>query len=65
MMSEGNQQLEGNPRGIPKAPFIEDVATFIKPDQAESTLEKFNEMMYLCTPLIIHLAESSSTWRVI
>jgi hypothetical protein len=42
MMSE---EIKGNPRGIPLAPFIEDIESFIQPDQAESTLEKFNEMM--------------------
>lgn len=36
---------EANPRGIPKAPFVEKIDAFITPDQAEETLNKFQEMI--------------------
>jgi hypothetical protein len=36
--------LESNPRGIPKAPFVDKVEEFID-ENAETTLKKFTEMI--------------------
>ncbi|KAL3898820.1 MAG: hypothetical protein SGCHY_002482 [Lobulomycetales sp.] len=38
-------KVEANPRGIPKAPFMERVEQFTTPESAEETLQKFNEMI--------------------
>ncbi|KAJ3187032.1 hypothetical protein HDU85_007070 [Gaertneriomyces sp. JEL0708] len=37
-------QIEANPRGIPRAPFVEKVEEFVAPGEIESTLRKFQEM---------------------
>lgn len=39
-------QVETNPRGIPRAPFVENVTDFVKSsDQVESVLKSFQEML--------------------
>ncbi|TPX61900.1 hypothetical protein PhCBS80983_g00871 [Powellomyces hirtus] len=38
-------QLESNPRGIPKAPFVGKVEEFTPETELESTLKKFQEMI--------------------
>ncbi|KAJ2721962.1 hypothetical protein GGI07_003612 [Coemansia sp. Benny D115] len=35
--------MEANPRGIPKAPFVENVGEYLKTDTVEATLRKFTE----------------------
>ena len=37
--------LESNPRGIPKAPFVESVSEFLNGDSHETILLKFQEMI--------------------
>jgi hypothetical protein len=37
--------IEQNPRGIPKAPFVQDVQVFMKGSTHEQTLLKFQEMI--------------------
>ena len=37
--------LESNPRGIPKAPFVESVSEFLNGDSHEAILLKFQEMI--------------------
>ncbi|KAJ3376680.1 hypothetical protein HDU92_009141 [Lobulomyces angularis] len=41
---EATKEFEINPRGIPRAPFIEKIEEYITPEESEKTLEKFNEM---------------------
>ncbi|KAL7748664.1 peptide chain release factor 1 [Sorochytrium milnesiophthora] len=36
-------QVEMNPRGIPKAPFVDKIEEFLGKDSAEATLQKFQE----------------------
>ncbi|KAL2914765.1 hypothetical protein HK105_205696 [Polyrhizophydium stewartii] len=38
-------EVEGNPRGIPAAPFVDDVAKFVPDGDYEGTLRKFQEMI--------------------
>ncbi|KAJ2397142.1 hypothetical protein GGI05_000784 [Coemansia sp. RSA 2603] len=35
--------MEANPRGIPKAPFVDNVDEYLKTDTVEATLRKFTE----------------------
>ncbi|KAJ1894530.1 hypothetical protein LPJ66_005133 [Kickxella alabastrina] len=35
--------MEANPRGIPKAPFVDNVDEYLKTDSVEATLRKFTE----------------------
>ncbi|KAJ2236088.1 hypothetical protein GGF40_004299 [Coemansia sp. RSA 1286] len=35
--------MEANPRGIPKAPFVDNVEEYLKTDTVEATLRKFTE----------------------
>ncbi|KAJ1664533.1 hypothetical protein EV178_004046 [Coemansia sp. RSA 1646] len=35
--------MEANPRGIPKAPFVDNVDEYMKSDEVEATLRKFTE----------------------
>jgi hypothetical protein len=45
--------IETNPRGIPKAPFVNKVETFLeKSGDVESTLKKFDETLAYVLPLL-------------
>ena len=38
-------EIQVNQRGIPMAPFVEKVETFVQPGESEATLSKFQEMV--------------------
>ncbi|KAI9217038.1 Prefoldin subunit-domain-containing protein [Blastocladiella britannica] len=44
-MSAPTSTIETNPRGIPRAPFIENVLEYVAGSSAEETLSKFDEMI--------------------
>ncbi|KAI8812297.1 Prefoldin subunit-domain-containing protein [Cladochytrium replicatum] len=50
-------ELEANPRGIPKAPFVDNVELFLTDGQVEPTLRKFQEMISKYKYMEVHLLQ--------
>ncbi|KAJ3094321.1 hypothetical protein HK100_006180 [Physocladia obscura] len=57
-MEPGATAVSTNPRGIPKAPFIDNVDQFVgTPENVEATLRKFQEMIAKYKTMEGHLAQ--------
>ncbi|KAJ3124624.1 hypothetical protein HK098_000961 [Nowakowskiella sp. JEL0407] len=49
--------IEQNPRGIPKAPFVDNVLEFVPDGNVEPTLRKFQEMLAKYKYMEVHLLQ--------
>ena len=53
--------IQVNSRGIPQAPFVENVETFVQPGEQESTLAKFQEMVAKYKFMETHLLQRKNS----
>lgn len=56
-MSSSEAIMQTNPRGIPNAPFVENVEEFVPPGEVELTLKKFQEMISKYKYMEVHLLQ--------
>ena len=56
-----NIQVKVNQRGIPMAPFVEKVETFVQPGESEATISKFQEMVSKYKFMETHLLQRKSS----
>jgi prefoldin subunit 5 len=54
-------EIQVNQRGIPMAPFVEKVETFVQPGESEATLSKFQEMVSKYKFMETHLLQRKSS----